>query len=97
MNWRETQAAFASALRDPALDVPYAVGPRDHHAPLARFNVYRNNTAVSLSEAIADSYPVVHELVGDEFFAAMARAYVEPECAGLAGIDPLRRQLSRVH
>ncbi len=77
MNWRETQAVFATALRDPTLDVPNAVGPRDHRAPLARFNVYRNNTAVSLTEAIADSYPVVHELVGDEFFAAMARAYVD--------------------
>lgn len=77
MNWRETQTAFATALRDPALEVPSAVGPRDHCAPLARFNVYRNNTAVSLTEAIADGYPVVRELVGDEFFTAMARTYVD--------------------
>ncbi len=76
MNWRETQAAFASALRDPGLAVPAAVGPREHTVPQARFNVYRNNTAVSLTEAIADTYPVVRELVGDDFFDAMARAYV---------------------
>ncbi|MGI9479172.1 MAG: HvfC/BufC N-terminal domain-containing protein [Hyphomicrobiaceae bacterium] len=75
MNWRETQSAFAAALRDPSKDVPGAVGPRDHDEPLARFNVYRNNTAVSLTEAVGDSYPVVRALVGDEFFTALARAY----------------------
>ncbi|MFY0614890.1 MAG: putative DNA-binding domain-containing protein [Hyphomicrobiaceae bacterium] len=77
MNWRKTQNAFAAALRDPTLDVPEAVGPREQSEPVARFNVYRNNTAVSLTEAIADSYPVVRELVGDEFFTALARAYTD--------------------
>jgi len=77
MSWRDTQTAFATALRDPTRAVPKAVGPRDRNAPLARFNVYRNNSAVSLTEAIADSYPVVRELVGDAFFTALARAFVD--------------------
>lgn len=76
MNWRETQAAFATALRDPTQDVPKAVGPCVDGVPLARFNVYRNNTAVSLAEALADTYPVVRELVGEAFFSALAGAYV---------------------
>lgn len=76
MNWPETQAAFATALRDPDLSVPAAVGPRTDGVPLARFNVYRNNTAVSLAEAMADTYPVVRELVGEAFFTALAGAYV---------------------
>ena len=77
MSWRETQDAFATALRDPARDVPDAVGPRGSGTPVARFNVYRNNSAVSLTEAIADSYPVVRALVGEDFFTAMARHYVD--------------------
>jgi len=76
MSWRELQSAFAAAVRDPAQAVPDAVGPRETQPPIARFNVYRNNSAVSLTEAMADSFPVVAELVGEEFFTAMARAYV---------------------
>ncbi|MFT5511517.1 MAG: hypothetical protein ACI89J_004619 [Hyphomicrobiaceae bacterium] len=77
MSWRDTQNAFATAVRDPAMDVPDAVGPRGSGVPVARFNVYRNNSAVSLTEAIADSYPVVRALVGEDFFTAMARQYVD--------------------
>lgn len=76
MNWRESQSEFARAVRDPGLGIPDAIGPRVNEAPLARFNVYRNNCAVSLTEAIGDGFPVVRELVGDDFFNAMARAYV---------------------
>lgn len=76
MNWRDTQQAFAEAVRDPNLDVPVAVGPQLTEPPVARFNVYRNNSAVSLTEAMADSFPVVRDLVGEEFFTAMAQAYV---------------------
>lgn len=77
MSWRDTQSAFAKALRDPVRDVPDAVGPRKQGVPSARFNVYRNNTAFSLTEAMADSYPVISALVGDEFFKAMAGQYVQ--------------------
>lgn len=77
MNWLEQQDAFAKAVRNPTVDVPAAVGPRKGAAaPTERFNIYRNNSAVSLTEAMADGFPVVAELVGEEFFAGMARAYV---------------------
>jgi hypothetical protein len=44
--------------------------------PARRFAVYRNNVVVGLIDALADSFPVTRELVGDEFFRAMAREYV---------------------
>ena len=42
-----------------------------------RFNVYRNNRVVSLIDALRCTYPVIAQLVGDEFFKASARAYVD--------------------
>lgn len=75
----ETQAAFATALADPAMPVPGNVlGTRD--VPDARrFAVYRNNVAVSLIEALRARFPVVARLVGDDFFAAMAGAYARAQ------------------
>lgn len=45
-------------------------------APEKRFAVYRNNVVVGLIDALADSFPVTRELVGEEFFRAMAREFV---------------------
>lgn len=42
-----------------------------------RFNVYRNNVFVSLIDALADIFPVTQMLVGEDFFRAMAREYVQ--------------------
>lgn len=42
-----------------------------------RLNVYRNNVYVSLQEALADIFPVCKQLVGEEFFNAMARQFIE--------------------
>lgn len=42
-----------------------------------RFAVYRNNVAVSLTEALAKRFPVIQRLVGEAFFAAMARVFAE--------------------
>lgn len=46
-----------------------------------RFRVYRNNVHGALIGALADAYPVVQRLVGENFFAAMAREFIlaEPE------------------
>jgi len=44
--------------------------------PAHRFAIYRNNVVVSLIDALAANYPVTRELVGEEFFAAMARDFI---------------------
>lgn len=41
-----------------------------------RINVYRNNTQILLIDALATNFPVVAALVGEDFFANMARAFV---------------------
>jgi len=68
-------AAFDAALRGAALpEGATAVQPEELGQ---RFAVYRNNVAVSLTAALANRFPVIRRLVGEAFFAAMARVYAE--------------------
>ncbi|QDC09053.1 DUF2063 domain-containing protein [Oceanicola sp. D3] len=74
-----SQSAFHSALLAPDAPVPDGlVDPKGRPAG-KRFDVYRNNVVVSLSEALAEAFPVVLKIVGDEFFSAMAGHYVRAE------------------
>jgi hypothetical protein len=69
------QQAFARALLDPACATPSGLRAWNGSDPARRFAVYRNNVVVSLIDALADACPVVRELVGADFFDAMARQY----------------------
>ena len=75
----EVQSRFVSAIRDRELPPPADVVGRQDEAPARRFSIYRNNVHVSLVEALMGTFPVVHRLVGDEFFRGMARIYVGRE------------------
>jgi hypothetical protein len=67
---------FGAALLDPASGTPAGlIGPDGWPDP-KRFNVYRNNVIVSLVEALGQTYPAIKALLGDEYFAALARAFV---------------------
>ena len=72
-----TQAAFSAALLDIDLPCPDGLCSANGADPASRFAVYRNNVQSSLINALADSYPVVVQLVGDEFFRAMAGVFVQ--------------------
>ena len=70
------QTEFTKALLDPARSLPDGlVDPQGRPAP-KRFDVYRNNVVVSLSDALETAFPVIHKLLGDDFFRAMAGVYV---------------------
>jgi hypothetical protein len=73
------QESFAEAVRDASLRVPLPVAGATRHTADRRFAVYRNNVIVSLVSALAERFPVVQRLVGEEFFGAMARTYVMQE------------------
>ena len=74
---REFLAVFDQALRGGAL--PPGLTARDPQEIGRRFDVYRNNVASGLSQALATRFPVVRRLVGDEFFTALARLYAETD------------------
>lgn len=69
-------ADFGRALLDASAETPEGViGPDGNSAP-KRFNVYRNNVIVSLCEALGQTFPAVRSLLGDEYFTALAKAFV---------------------
>ena len=71
-----TQSAFAAALLAPDLPCPAGLRAWNGSDPTARLAVYRNNVVSSLIDAVADTFPVTKELVGEEFFRAMASIFV---------------------
>lgn len=71
------QHAFAGALLDPERATPQGLVTPDGREASRRFGVYRNNVTVSLVNALSEVFPTVQNLVGEDFFRAMARVYVQ--------------------
>lgn len=67
---------WTRTLLDPSLPAPPGLVTWNGSDVTPRFAVYRNNVVVSLIDALADTYPVVAQLVGEAFFRAMAGEYV---------------------
>ncbi len=73
------QAEFAGALLSTARPVPAGINGAAQGRAERRFAVYRNTVAAGLIAALQGRFPVVERLVGEDFFRAMARAYVALE------------------
>jgi hypothetical protein len=71
-----TQTQFRMAMLDAGLPVPLGIVNPDGALAEKRFDVYRNNVAVGLSDALEAAFPVIRKLLGDEFFRAMAGVYL---------------------
>jgi len=78
------QSDFAAALTAPgAPERPAGIAGETAR----RFRIHRNNYVRGLSEQLAEAYPVVRRLVGDQFFFAMAREFLSdnaPQSRSLA-------------
>lgn len=75
----ERQRHFAAALLDPHAPIPCGLVGPNRQPDAKRFNVYRNNVVAGLVGALAASWPVTRRIVGEAFFAAMARSYARLE------------------
>ncbi len=67
------QQAFADALFDPRAEALLLAQCKDGGS--GRFALYRGNLTVTWDKVLSAAYPVLRELVGEEFFSALARAY----------------------
>lgn len=68
--------AFAPALLDPDLEVPGGMIDPDGEPAPKRFSVYRNNVVSSLIEAMAETYPSLKKILGEENFATLSRIFI---------------------
>ncbi len=77
MKWLDLQTELADALLDPDKNPSPAIKPlKNGELPVKRLNVYRNNVNLSIINVLKETYPTVTALVGDEFFATMAKSYI---------------------
>lgn len=73
----DLQEMFGSAIEDAGRARAAASMFRGNpERSLARLAVYRGNVYANCGKALAGAYPIVRKILGEEFFAAMAREYV---------------------
>jgi uncharacterized protein len=75
------QKTFGDALLDSDAD-PRAVVSIQGAGAVERLSIYRGNLSANWEKALASAYPVVHQLVGDDFFGGLARAYGKAHPSG---------------
>lgn len=63
---------FAAGLLNPEQPLPLAV---KGHTP-RRYSVYRNNVTVGLLRALESNFPAIRRLLGESYFAGLAREFV---------------------
>ena len=62
----------------PLIDTAY-----QHYLVSTAIDIYRNNYCGNLHDALASAYPVINQLVGDDFFRFLARQFIAqyPSCS----------------
>lgn len=62
----------------PLIDTVYP-----HYLVATAIDIYRNNYCGNLHDALASAYPVINQLVGDDFFRFLARKFIAqyPSCS----------------
>jgi Putative DNA-binding domain len=73
---KRAQETFIRALLDPVHPVPEGLVDCDARGAGRRFDVYRNNVATSLAEAICVGFPVVTRLIGQQNMNVLAGAFL---------------------
>jgi uncharacterized protein (UPF0276 family) len=68
------QQDFAAALFAPGASAPLLAQLKGEGGA-AKLALYRGNLTATWGKTLAAAYPVLRQLVGDEFFSALARAY----------------------
>src|SRR5262249_34068729 len=76
---REVQRAMARSLLDGNDDAAAGFVVTDGLAAGRRLSVYRNTFEASLANALRLAFPAVLRLVGADFFASVAHAFVHAE------------------
>jgi hypothetical protein len=71
------QTAFQEMILNGSQEVPDSIMPSRRQAAAERFAIYQAGYRLRLAEYLANDYPVLHNVLGDEGFGALAEAYIE--------------------
>ncbi|SHH57094.1 DNA-binding domain-containing protein [Cognatishimia maritima] len=71
-----TQTEFRAAMLNVDIAVPAGLVDTHDRPAGSRFDVYRNNVAVSLTEALETGFPVIAKLLGEANFKAIAGVFL---------------------
>jgi len=71
-----SQSQFQQAIFNADQPVPEGLSDGQGATAGKRFSVYRNNVAVSLTEALRTGFPVVRKLLGDQNFDGLSGIYL---------------------
>ena len=74
--WPHVSSQFATGLLDADAATPTKLTSFHGINDPRRYAVYKNNVTVGLIRALEANFPAIRRLLGDEFFAAMARVFV---------------------
>lgn len=70
------QTNFRTALLDPSAELPPGLTDGMGRPAGRRFDVYRNNVAVSLADALETAFPVLVKLLGQQNFRTLAGVFL---------------------
>jgi len=92
---RETQQLFFAALLDRVHSAAVLPLLRQGRGPGAaqRLQIYRNNLFEGLGDALRAVYPVLAQLVGDDFFRQLARRFIAAHPLRSAQLQGFGREL----
>lgn len=76
MSLRNVQVLMKETMMDASRDVPTGMFAEGGIAIPARLKVYRNNIIGSLTNIMAETFPLVRKLVGEDFFKQMAQRFI---------------------
>jgi len=71
-----SQTQFRDAVFDPEHPRPAGLSDGHGNPADARFDVYRNNVAVGLTEALEAGFPVIRKLIGEQNFSAICGVFL---------------------
>lgn len=81
-----TQHEFAAALFDPSREAAVQARFRTGQDG-RRFGLYRGNLTATWDKTLANAYPVIRLLVGEEFFGGLSRAYGQAQPSDNADLN----------